>query len=405
MTNNKRAEAATLYDQLMQCVLVPQPTKLVPTMETEAEWSKAVYAESVSSRCWWCTVYDGGWDACPALSEDNELRQIVGMEQELSAIPVWAEQIVERAVNFLPPCGHYLFPRAYLDVVNAIGSQTTPGFVHGCFTVEQDRKRQMMDYVLCLDAWLQGAQPQEVAHELNLLGYRRVDWGSVCQDLWQILGKHSETKDLLIERLIHSQRWKIKNSPWDDDHASLFEREQYLGDLSRQSDTNGSSYVGSGVPRFDETSSPKVRKVEARLAEICPDWDWFRYTIEYGWLCAPKAFRFLERLLWAIGKERVVIHTHDHPMQDGELVPAFLQCQDTYPDEKKALDSWPPFLAALKAWWKGRPEQDGVAHEVCDVLGEITPVKQWLVRLFVRKLELPEHRAVVPRGKSLALEI
>jgi hypothetical protein len=363
-------------------------------MTEGAEWSREVYENSVSSRCWWCTIYDAGWDGCPGLSTDDELRQIVEMEQRIGSVPEWAQQIVGRAINYLPMCGHYLFPLVYQEAVRAIGSQTAPDFVHGCWAVERQRKKQMMDYVFCLDAWLAGAEPEVAAGELAALGHRR-DWRSVCADLWNVLGERTELKELLVTRLVHSQRRKIKECVWDDDLASDFGRDQFLGSYSEG--VMGDGYISRRIPMFDESSSPRIRDLEAKLAETCPDWEWFRYTIEYGWLCAPKAFRFLERLLWAIGRERRVIHTYDNPLEDGDRVPGFLRHEDTYPEKAAAAAWWRAFCAGLRGWWRGQPGDGDVAGEVNESLGEVTPIKQWLVRLLVRKLELPEGRAVVPR--------
>jgi hypothetical protein len=50
-------------------------------------------------------------------------------------------------------------------------------------------------------------------------------------------------------------------------------------------------------PYFAEMQVPEVEHLEERLSAICPDWPWFRSAIHDSWLCAPKAFRFLERLL------------------------------------------------------------------------------------------------------------
>ncbi len=347
------------------------------------EWTRPAYESSVSSRCWWYTPYDDGWDGSAKhgapLSADDELRQVVAMEHQLDSVPQWAHQVVERSINWLPPCGHYLFPQPYLEAVSAIGSQAPPEFVHGCFAVQRVRKRQMMDYVLCLDAWLAGAEPQAAARELKAFGHRRIDWHSACAGLWNVLGEHSQLKDLLIERLIHSQRWKIKDRPWHDDLAADFGRDQYLGTLSETGNiATENCYIAGSVPGFRERSSPRVRKLEAKLAAICPDWNWFRYHIRYGWLCAPKAFRFLERLLWAIGLEK--------PLQKGAEVPPFLQCEDTYPNEDEAAQWYTSFRSALTAWWQQRPETGSVANDVNDRLGQSTPAKRWLVRLLLRKL-------------------
>jgi len=340
----------------------------------ELEWSKDVYEKSISSRCWWYTPYDDGWSE--GLANDDELRQIVMMEQSLAPIPDWAKQIAERDVRLTTPCGHYLFPLNYLEILDAIGSQTPQDFIHGCYTVDRDRKRQMMDYVFCLDAWLAGASWESAVNELSALGYRNIDWHTVCNDLWKVMGEHTELKDLLVERLIYSQRWKLKACIWDDDLANEVGRDQYLGDYSSKYDDNYTKPIAG----FNESASPRIKKLEARIKELCPDWKDYLFNIEYGWLCAPKAFRYLERLIWSIGQEK--------PMQRVEVpVPGFLQCDDTYINQDLASEWWKAFIPALDSWWKGQTVRGKVADDVYKRLDEVTPIKQWLVRLLTRKLK------------------
>ena len=94
------------------------------------EWNADAFSRSISSRCWWYTPYDAGRDGCREhgadMSADDELRAILEMEFALQSVSEWAVQIVERPIRYLPPCGHYFFPRAYLEAVEAIGSQAAP---------------------------------------------------------------------------------------------------------------------------------------------------------------------------------------------------------------------------------------------------------------------------------------
>lgn len=359
-------------------------------------WTKDIYENSVSSRCWWFTPYDAGWDESHKYGQDmrsdDELAQIVAMEQTLGGVPHWAQRIVERCINFLPPCGHYLFPRPYMEVVRAIGAQTSPVLVHGCFTVEQERKERMMDYALCLDAWLAGADSEAPARELMARARSSVNWHTVCAELWEVLGEHTETKELLVERTLHQTRWWIKSWAGDDDWGAPLCQDEYLGNFC-ESGAYAEKYGNPGLraPSFDQNASPRVQKLETRLAEICPDWQWFRNLIVDGsWPCAPKAFRFLERLLWSIGKERPAVSLPSFPLEHGDDVPGFLQCEETYPNPEEAGQWWRSFLAALRAWWRGQPEKGDVADQVNERLGAAMPVKRWLVRLLVRKCELYE---------------
>jgi hypothetical protein len=347
-------------------------------MMSAGEWTKSSYESSTSSRCWWFTPYDAGWDDSHRygrdLRDDGELREIVAMEWGLGPLPEWARDIVEGAIRWLPPCGHYLFPRAYCEAAAAIGSAAPPVFIHGCYTVERGRKERMADYLLCLDAWLAGAGAKAPAAELAASSSAPIDWPSVCSSLWQVLGDRTETKELLVERILHRQRWWLKSMAWDDDTRDRWCRDQYLGDTQCGGDHYGNPSFRD--PYFVEQKSPRIEWIESRLKGTCENWEWFRTAIDESWLCAPKAFRFLERMVWAVGAGR--------PAADE--VPSYLQCDDTYPNAEATAAWWRVFLDDLRSWWR----RGECSQATADLLGESTPVKTWLVRLLVRRLELCE---------------
>lgn len=139
-------------------------------MTETTTWTKEAYQSSISSRCWAYTSYDQGWDRCQELRTDEVLRRLVQQEDSLSPVSPWAQDIVERLINFMPFCPHWAFPSPYLEVLDAIGKQTSPKFVHGCYTASRSRKDRMQDYVFCLDAWLAGAEPRQAALELTKRG-------------------------------------------------------------------------------------------------------------------------------------------------------------------------------------------------------------------------------------------
>ena len=352
---------------------------------TAFQWGKETYEGSISSRCWWFTPYDGGrWS--DLIGRDLELRQIVEMESGLGGVPQWARQIIERSIDATCPCGHYMFPLPYLKVLDVIGSRTPPTFVHSCFTVERERKRQAQDYALCLDAWLAGAPSKVPARELSALGYRHIDWDAVCNDLWQTLGARTRVKELLVERVLHSVRWAVRFTLWDDESPAAFGHDQYLGSYAQ---TEGQISVDSYYERPTfcyEQASPRVQRLDARLAELCPDWDVWRGQLGEWWLCAPKSFRFLERILWSIGQERPLLRT--------DRVPGFLRCEDTYPSQDDAATWWTAFCTALDGWWRDQPAGDEVARDIGKRLGDPTPIKRWLARLYLRKLRRLEENGV-----------
>lgn len=358
------------------------------------EWCKETYHGSVASRCFWYTIYDDGFDRVDELRADDELREIVRLEYELHPLPEWAVQIVRSDIACIPPCGHYSFPAAYLRVLNAIGAQRSNGFNHTCYTADAGRKAVAMDYCLCLDAWLAGASPDQVWPELESLGALKIDWRQVCTELWSVLGQRTRSKELLVERILLQLRFWTKMHVWSDDPASRVGRDQFLGPMKR----DGSPATGNGnrdfpAPTFEVWNSPKVQKIDAELAQLLPDWDWFGdkiTSVDYGLHpCAPKAFRWLERLIWATGKGQRIAKADE--------VPDFLCASATYPNQDEAADWWGRFLATLRDWWHGRESAEPIARDIAGRLGERTALKTWLVRLYVRRLELHEQCAEVPR--------
>ena len=349
-------------------------------------WSRETYQSSISSRCWAFTPYDQGWDRCPELRTDEVLQQLVQQENSLSPIPPWAQELVERSINFPPYCPHWAFPSPYLEVLESIGKQTPQTFVHGCYTASGDRKERMQDYVFCLDAWLAGAEPQQAALELTQRGYPQTDWPRVCADLWDVLGERSELKELLVRRIVHRQRWWIKSLVWDDDRRDLYGRDQFLGDVGCE----GNSHYGNPDfrdPYFAELRVPEVRMMEERLSATCPDWSPFQGMIHNSWLCAPKAFRFLERLLWCVGKEEMAVSLPDHPLDRSDKVPAFLQCEDTYGNSTEGKEWVRAFVGGMRSWIAGSEPDGKVASDIHRRLAERNPLKLWLVGLYLRKIE------------------
>ncbi|MCE5259262.1 MAG: hypothetical protein LLG44_09440 [Chloroflexi bacterium] len=359
-------------------------------MTEKMPWFREAYLDSISSRCWAYTPYDQGWDRCPELQCDKALRCLFEQEKRLEPVPRWAQDIVERSINFPPFCPHWAFPSPYLDVLDAIGKQTPQTFVHGCYTASRERKERMLDYVFCLDAWLAGAVPRQAALELSMRGNADINWQQVCAALWEVLGERSELKELLLRRIVHRQRWWIKSLVWDDDHRNLYCRDQFLGDTQCGGGNEQGHYGNPRFydPYFAELQVPEVQQIERRLSEICPDWSWFQSFIHDSWLCAPKAFRFIERLLWCVGKEKRAVSLPSHPLENGDIVPGFLQCEDTYSSIAGGKEWVRDFIVGMRLWVSGCRPNSALICDVYQRLAERTPIKLWLVGLYLRKIEL-----------------
>lgn len=348
-------------------------------MPKTIEWTKESYAKTATSEVWWFTPCDKDdptyWDA---VSRDEEIREIVAMEQALPEVPDWVRSV---GIDYLPPCGVYNFPDALMQVVQLIGA-SDPAFISEtfkfqCYTADPERKRVAQDYCLCLDAWLAGVDPGAPATELNALSPRKIAWSAVCSDLWRIMGDRTEMKELQVELILNAIRHAIKQHRWADDGGAVFCRDQFLGEFEPHED-----HVTYGF----HLGSARATKIVARIKALDPSWEWGKISrVDWGtwWLCGPKAFRFLEYDLWAIAKGR--------PTEKGEEVPGFLRCEDTYPNQDEAAEWYGQFCDALDAWWKGKDPDGRVGEDVGRRLWDSTPVKQWLVRLYLKKLRAYEE--------------
>ncbi len=359
-------------------------------------WNRESYEASVSSRCWSWTPYDDGWENCLKwggdLQHDTELQAIVAMEGELGEVPAWALSVVTGPIQCVASCGHLTFPRSYLDALRAIGAGQCPPLHHTCYTVDRRHKRRLQDLALLLDAWLAGAPVDEVAVEVQAREEEGWQWTAICTGLWHALGEQNEVKALLVERLLHQLRWWVKVTVWDDDLHGDWGRDQYLGRWLPDDDMitgNGNRQLVS-LPGIRQAASPRVQRWEERLADICQDWPFFRTVItEFSWPCGPKTFRYYEKLLWCIGRERQAISLPSFPLPDPESVPNYLGPLAAPPDVAGATAWWNAFLAALDAWWRQTPLPAGeVAVLAGRDLGDSTPTKRWLVRLYAHRLRL-----------------
>ena len=345
------------------------------------EWCKENWERSVTRRAWGSTAYGAGWDESRKqgadLSSSDELRSMFQEEMAIGPVPGWAAEIVDRMIDPLPTCGHYTFPRPLLQICEAIGSEECPRFVCGCYTADSQRKTLMSYYVYCLDAWLKGAPLGVAAAELAMRDDLGKDWPTIMAAVYDSLGVPSERKVLLVRRLVHRLRWWIKTLIWMDDKRDRYMLDVYSGD-ARGDEEKWSAYGNSpfGDPYFAELQLPQIKKLSKEIREKVPGAKELLERIESTWLCAPKAVRYVERIILEIS----------HVGLKGPLNPdvSILQCEDTCPDFSSCQRWYSSFMSSLSRWLDG----DSLA---VPELGDVTPVGHWLVRMLRHKLQLYER--------------
>jgi len=353
-----------------------------------AEWSEAAYRSSVTGRAWTYTPYD--WDSWEKCRDSSALRSLYEEEMAVGPIPGWAQEIVDRMITSpLPPCGHYTFPLPMQQVCRAIGQERCPRFVVGCYTADPKRKRLLSNVVYCLDAWLKEAPADAVRFELHQRDSLGKDWDEILAAVWQTLGDPTPHRVLLVRRLVHRLRWWIKTLVWEGDARNQFGLDTYLGDIRGDQDFGDYGQDDLMDPYFTERTEPEVRSMADSIVDQVPDGKAMLTRIEETWLCAPKAFRYVERLIAEIGAVG-----SEQPPGYGRSI---LQCDDTYPSQASARAWHEAFVASLSSWLDG-------AEDAVPELGPATPVKRWLVRLLYHRLELyggyTRYVAGVPRGRN-----
>ncbi len=333
-------------------------------------WTREVWDASVSAKAynadWWATLSP---EKEPALWD--ELKSIYEQEQDLPSIPDWASEIVVRMME-LPMCGYYAYPDNVAQVINAISAEQCPDVVMTCYTVDAKRKTLLSYYVYCLDAWLKDAPLPHVVAELSLRDSLGKNWEQIASAIYATLGDRPEVKRITIERLIHRLRWWIKSLIWINDKRDRFLLDVYSGDI-RGDEEHWGAYGNSpyGDPYFAELSLPHVKEMEERICADVPEGIKLLDRIHSTWLCAPKMFRYLEKLIVEIGAIDSGTPTDE--------ASAILQCENTYPDFEAIQKHFSNLLESLQLWRRGN-------SNALPGLGERTPEKEWLVHLLWHKL-------------------
>ena len=331
-----------------------------------AAWSRKALDASITGRAynsdWWETLTP---ETEPELWV--ELRSIFEEEQALPDIPSWAENV---AVYMMEPpmCGCYAYPANVTQVLDAIAAQHYPEFWIGCYSVDPGRKVLLAYYVYCLDAWLKDAPLAQAVDELSLRDALDKDWAAIVPAVYQALGERNALKELALERLIHRLRWWIKSLTWPGDKRDHFLLDVYSGDIRGEAPYRQAPY---GDPFFAELRLSHVQALEERIRAEVPDGERLVDHIRCTWLCAPKVFRYVERLIVWIGGIGA-----NAPLN---LSASILQCEDTYPDFAAYRAHYRRLRADLRAWLDGQVE-------LFPALAPATPLKHWLVHLLWHQL-------------------
>jgi hypothetical protein len=159
---------------------------------------------------------------------------------------------------------------------------------------------------------------------------------------------------------------------WSEDKRDRYMLDFYGGDV-RGNEVPWGAYGNSpfGDPYFTELQLPHIEAMEQRIRTEIPGGEAILIRIQSTWLCAPKVFRYLEKLIAEIG----VIDTE---LKKIDVTP-FLQCEDTYPDFKYTGKEYHRLKSMLRQWLDGDDDR-------LQDLQNTSPVQRWLLHILWHKL-------------------
>ena len=350
-------------------------------------WDRIAYEASFTRHCLSWTpfcAWDARWgDRC--LKDDAHMRRLVELEQAASPIPLWA-QTVCRQIDAMPACG-WAVPEHVEAVCCNIGRQD-PEASHPpcCYLVGPERLELMSRVAMLLDGWLKSVAPDEAAAALERGESHARPWREIVRDVWQALGECHPRKTLLVRRLLARLRFWLR-APYGAAKADDNPRMGYLYTpaLGR--------YPGWDYFGFAE-SDPEAIELNEQIRQCLDEPQRWIDLISYTWPCAPKAFRFIERLIVAIG--RVPDDGPSAPAQlDDQLPTGLLRIEGTYLDTPTSRRLYNTAIAALtrfvgdalRTGVKAAGEADPVWRDrLVRLLGEPSAPATWLAALLLVRL-------------------
>ncbi|MFX0099825.1 MAG: hypothetical protein ACFFCS_09590 [Candidatus Hodarchaeota archaeon] len=323
------------------------------------EFNKNTYSNSITSKCWVCTPLDGGWKEIKKLDKNGatyiNLTTIFDMEMQIGDMPAWVNTILP-IINDFPICGHYLFPKSIDDVLDGIRDEKPSDFIATCFTALPDRKESAWNFIKILKGWLSGDDPSS-HYEHGVFRDIKDDNQLIVDNIYSCLGDKTEEKAIQVQRLVNQLEESIATTTWKDLDRNLLSKEE-LAIIEKYSDEGSKEEMEEA--NFDLEYEIKLNK---EIDDCIID------NIHSTWMCAPKLFRFLERILMKIGKRN----------------------KEIFPSEITFIDK--PRYAAIYREITEKLETFIEEKKEIPELGEYTIIKEWLIRILLLKFKLYQEYA------------
>jgi hypothetical protein len=361
-------------------------------------WNRDTYAASITSTCFSSTPYDTGWDGAPQwdidgaiLQADLQMRRLLELEVAIQPVRVRATQIA-RQIEALPPCG-WAFPQFIEAVCRNIGTgDPKAANPSGCYEVGGARLGLMAAYSVCLDGWLKGVAADEVGAALQERSTDGRDWHAISSGILETLGERTKERALLVRRLLARLRFWLR-APYGSLKADDNPRLGYLY-------THAMGRYGGWDYFSFENHDPEIADLEQRIRGLMPAADRWLELINCTWPCAPKVFRYIERLIGAIGNAAGPDAAPPEPGETPVRTPSF-RAESTYLSSDASRRLYRAALHALAAFVsdafptdvmpQSLPRDARFAEWLRSLLGETSPQKVWLAALLWKRIRMFEE--------------
>lgn len=353
-------------------------------------WNQENFEASLTRTCFSSTPYDEGWGN-EGLRGDAEMRRLLELECTVQPVRGWVRRVVRQIEEF-PPCG-WCFPQYVETVCKGIGAGAAWGAwpAPKCYTVGPDRLSLMARYAVCLDGWVKRVPWETVAGDLDRQVADGRDWYSIASKIWEVLGTPSSLRMLLVRRLLARLRFWLRApfeplKPDDNWRLGYF----YTHSMGR--------YGGWDYFSFDH-HDPECVELDERIRADVSHADRWIELIESTWPCAPKVFRYLERIILAIGELAEGDHVSPTELAARRQCEALLEHNTTYLDSATSRRLFETAVCTLSSYVGGAffistpasPNVDAAfAARLQETLGETSPERVWLAALLIKRIALFE---------------
>ncbi len=355
------------------------------------EWNRENFESSLTRTCFSSTPYDTGWDGAPqwnidgaVLQNDAEMRRLLELEWAVQPVPVWAQKVA-RQIEQMAPCG-WCFPQCVQATCQNIGAgDAAAASPCGCYVVGTRRLQLMASYAACLDGWVKRAQPGSVAQGLLENADDERDWLQIATGVFDALGEPTPRRALLVRALLARLRFWLR-APF--------------GHLKRDENWRLGYFYSHSMGRYGgwdyfsfHHHDPEFVELHERVRAEVPHADRWLELIDCTWPCAPKVFRYLERIILATGAlqeggealpDDLVSETNDRPI---------LRIDGTYLDSDTSRGLFNASVSALAEFANGdgASQGTGFGSQLQHLLGDRSPQKVWLAALLRKRSKLFEE--------------